>query len=337
MMMLDEGELARQLTIVDSEVFASIRTCELVNKAWTDKKHKRERAPAVTRMIARFNEVSRWAVSLVLAAQGGSGGGGGGGGGGSSSSSSSSSKNSSNGGQPPLGSSVDGIAAGANSGEAVAQTLEMQVAMVGRLVRMMQACRDLNNFHACYALFCGIKSHYIMRMRPVMGMLPAAEAGVLASLEELFAPDANFSRLRDTIDEVASDAPCVPHLGLFLGDLTFLDEGQPTFVRRSVQLDTAGADRGYRGTSADSPVAHGTPLPRRLINVGKLRKCARIVERIRGYQHRQYVLQPDETLHQYFSAIGEHAESAAALSAKSKSIATEFALRRLTKAKSSWR
>ena len=50
-------EVARQLTIVDQELFIKILPKELLNQAWT-KSHRHETSPNVMNMIDRFNKVS---------------------------------------------------------------------------------------------------------------------------------------------------------------------------------------------------------------------------------------------------------------------------------------
>ena len=53
---LDPVEIARQLTLIDYELFQRIRPSEFNNLAWT-KKNKEVDAPNLIRMIRRFNDV----------------------------------------------------------------------------------------------------------------------------------------------------------------------------------------------------------------------------------------------------------------------------------------
>lgn len=58
---LDAVELARQLTLMDYELFQKIRPSEFNNLSWT-RKTKDTDAPNLLRMINRFNEVNRFLI-----------------------------------------------------------------------------------------------------------------------------------------------------------------------------------------------------------------------------------------------------------------------------------
>ena len=59
------AEWARQLTIIEVELFSRIRPSELLHQAWT-KKDKLECAPNVHALIAHSNTVASWAASVLL-------------------------------------------------------------------------------------------------------------------------------------------------------------------------------------------------------------------------------------------------------------------------------
>ena len=59
-------EVARQLTVVESKMFRAIEATELLGLAWS-KDGREERARNVLAMSGRFNEVSRWVATEVLA------------------------------------------------------------------------------------------------------------------------------------------------------------------------------------------------------------------------------------------------------------------------------
>lgn len=58
-------EVARQLTILEYGLFASIELKELLNQAW-DSETKETSAPNVTQTIRRFNQMSGWITSLIV-------------------------------------------------------------------------------------------------------------------------------------------------------------------------------------------------------------------------------------------------------------------------------
>lgn len=77
--------------------------------------------------------------------------------------------------------------------------------------------------------------------------------------------DLNFKRYRDTISE--APLPNIPYLGAFLGDLTFLDEGNPSFF-------------------PDVP-ADGKPL----VNYSKLQLLATAFRRFKSSQRTAFLIE----------------------------------------------
>lgn len=62
---VDEEELARQLCLIEYEIYASIRPQELLNQSWSKPKLK-HRSPNVLRLIHFFNSVSNWVAASII-------------------------------------------------------------------------------------------------------------------------------------------------------------------------------------------------------------------------------------------------------------------------------
>jgi hypothetical protein len=62
---IDPLELARQITLIDYELFGQIRSSELLNQSW-NKPKQRHRSPHVLELIQRFNTLSKWLCGLIL-------------------------------------------------------------------------------------------------------------------------------------------------------------------------------------------------------------------------------------------------------------------------------
>jgi hypothetical protein len=58
-------EIARQMTLIEEELFRNVRPRELIGLAWT-KKDKEKRAPNLLKISARFNAVSDWVKSSIV-------------------------------------------------------------------------------------------------------------------------------------------------------------------------------------------------------------------------------------------------------------------------------
>jgi hypothetical protein len=80
-------------------------------------------------------------------------------------------------------------------------------------------------------------------------------------LEAAMSADLNYKSPRELLSKCSP--PCVPYLGIFLSDLTFVEEGNPD------TLEVAG---------------NAEPL----VNFVKRRKVAEVIEKICDYQHDTY-------------------------------------------------
>ncbi len=56
---------ARQLTILEFQLFAAIEGRELLNQCWNGENKERD-APNVTLTISRFNQMSGWITTLMV-------------------------------------------------------------------------------------------------------------------------------------------------------------------------------------------------------------------------------------------------------------------------------
>jgi len=62
---IDEEEIARQLSLIEYDIYKKIKPPELLNQSWNKTKLK-HRAPNVLKMIDRFNSVSMWVATLII-------------------------------------------------------------------------------------------------------------------------------------------------------------------------------------------------------------------------------------------------------------------------------
>ncbi len=62
---LDPLEVAQQLSLIEYEIFEVLRPSEFFQQAWA-KADADKSAPNIRASIARFNEVTRWIVTVVL-------------------------------------------------------------------------------------------------------------------------------------------------------------------------------------------------------------------------------------------------------------------------------
>lgn len=82
----------------------------------------------------------------------------------------------------------------------------------------------------------------------------------------------NFTEYRAIIHSI--NPPCIPFLGIYLQDLTFIEDGNPNYLKKSNHL----------------------------INFAKRAKTAEVIREIQQYQSSLYQLKPVEELQQFILA-----------------------------------
>ena len=96
----------------------------------------------------------------------------------------------------------------------------------------------------------------------------------------LFAPQKNSMNFRNSLNSAI--LPAIPHVGMFLSDLTFIEDGNVTLI-----------DDEHKDTKTK-------------INVMKLCKVAGIIERAEEFQATEYNFHPVDGLLQYIEQFVEH-------------------------------
>lgn len=138
--------------------------------------------------------------------------------------------------------------------------LRNRIALLKHFIDITERCRSLNNFTSMFAIMAGLGSAPIHRLKRTWSGVSDKYQKSLAQMRLLMENTNNFGLYRKTLHSI--DPPCVPFLGLYLTDLTFIEDGNPNNIK--------GTD---------------------LINFDKRYKIAVVIREIQQYQTAQYCLQ----------------------------------------------
>src|SRR5579859_7499300 len=126
-------------------------------------------------------------------------------------------------------------------------------------IKVCQKCMSLNNYSSMYNIFCALESTSVQRLNKTWPLLSTKYKETMDTLRHLTDVARNHAVYRAELRKRVP--PCLPFMGLYLTDLTFVDEGN---------LDTRPVP-----DSPDGPA---------LINFDKHIKTARIISDVQRFQ-----------------------------------------------------
>jgi son of sevenless-like protein len=85
----------------------------------------------------------------------------------------------------------------------------------------------LHNYNAVQEILSGLHSSPVYRLKKTWDGVNPKLKKVFSSLEKLMGGDNNYSNFRAALH--SESPPCIPYLGMYLTDLTFIEGSNTTF------------------------------------------------------------------------------------------------------------
>ncbi|RYP10751.1 hypothetical protein DL765_008019 [Monosporascus sp. GIB2] len=143
-----------------------------------------------------------------------------------------------------------------------------RVMVIKHFVAVADKCRGLNNFSTLTSIISALGTAPIARLKRTWDQVPARTNATLETMRTLMAGTKNFSEYREALH--AANPPCIPFFGVYLTDLTFIEDGIPSITKKT-----------------------------NLINFAKRAKTAEVIRDVQQYQNAPYLLQPVPELQDY--------------------------------------
>ena len=134
-----------------------------------------------------------------------------------------------------------------------------RAATIKQWVKTAASCLDLHNYDTVFAIVCSLDSTNIKRMRKTWEAVSQKSKNRLDELKRVVDFTKNFSTLRQSL--LSQVPPCIPFMGMYLTDLTFVDHGNQA--------------------TRDLSQEHGT-IP--VINLDKHMRTAKIISDLQHFQ-----------------------------------------------------
>ncbi|KAI0226232.1 hypothetical protein L0F63_003983 [Massospora cicadina] len=105
--------------------------------------------------------------------------------------------------------------------------VKQRAAWVKFFIEVAKYLLSLRNYGTLVSIMCALQTSAVIRLRQTWKLVPEKHMRTMESLRELTNHARNYQTLREHL-RVATN-PCLPFLGVYLTDLTFADEGNPTY------------------------------------------------------------------------------------------------------------
>lgn len=101
-------------------------------------------------------------------------------------------------------------------------------------VNVAERCRVFNNFNTCMAILSAFDNSAVGRLKRTWEVVGARTNHIVSQIRKLMGANRNFNQYRLLIHSI--NPPCIPFLGIYLQDLTFIEDGNPNFLKTSKDL-----------------------------------------------------------------------------------------------------
>ncbi|KAN0108007.1 ras GEF [Hyaloscypha variabilis] len=176
-------------------------------------------------------------------------------------------------------------------------------------IKIAHKCLELNNYDSLMAIICSLNSSTIIRLKRTWDVVSVKRKDMLKGLQAIVEPDKNYAVLRRRLHDHVP--PCLPFVGTYLTDLTFVDAGNPA----TKQLPGLGDSEGMSVINFDKHTRTAKiigelqrfQIPYRLTEIPELQEWiqAQIVrvksssenENVQQYYRKSLLLEPREITH----------------------------------------
>ncbi|KAF5006653.1 hypothetical protein FDECE_6987 [Fusarium decemcellulare] len=112
------------------------------------------------------------------------------------------------------------------------QEVKKRAQVIKQWIKVAHQCLELHNYDGLMAIICSLNSSTISRLRKTWDVISAKRKDMLRNLQTLVEPSQNNKVLRTRLHDHVP--PCLPFLGMYLTDLTFVDIGNPPTKQMSL-------------------------------------------------------------------------------------------------------
>jgi son of sevenless-like protein len=108
--------------------------------------------------------------------------------------------------------------------------IEDRAQEVKKFMKIAIELRRNNNFNGCQEILAGLNDSAIYRLRATWLKIEKDEKLVseYEEIRRILSPDKSWQTYRHLLKEI--QPPCIPYIGMYLTDLTFIEDGNPNYL-----------------------------------------------------------------------------------------------------------
>jgi len=174
-------EIARQMTIIDFEIFTKIEPKECLNSNWS-KGNQKTKAPNIYQITQLFNQVSSWVGTTICKLS----------------------------------------------------DVKERVECIENFIDVAMGLWELNNFNGVFAVTAGLGLSPVYRLKKSWQSVSEESLKNFDKLKDSMSGKSAFAAIRNRIKQVKP--PCIPYIGVYLTDLTFIEDGNPKMINGKINF-----------------------------------------------------------------------------------------------------
>jgi len=114
------------------------------------------------------------------------------------------------------------------------ETPEERATIIEAFISIAMFAKELKNYNCVMEILGSLHNSSISRLKNSWALVSQKSIDMFQILNQLMIPDTNFKNYRKQLTLVLPNEPCIPYLGLFLTDYTYLDESNPPILNNTM-------------------------------------------------------------------------------------------------------
>lgn len=107
--------------------------------------------------------------------------------------------------------------------------------VIKKFIRILECLLELNNFHGIMEIIAGLRLSPIHRLKATWAKVESSKIKVVEDMSALMHTEGSYKAYRSVLH--SCQPPCVPYVGVFLQDMTFIEDGNRTFIADDTQVN----------------------------------------------------------------------------------------------------